>query len=167
MLTRRDFLQTTAAAAAFAMTSPGGAAPWPLTPSGSIAPCAGLSSISPKTIPPRWIAPSGSTTSVASTPTALPLRRCESSPSTSTKIRYHHRNKWLPGNESFYAEMVDGCSKQNIVVLARTDPHATYQDVYEAHPDWISVDANGKSVHIPTIPACGSPALLVPTISTS
>jgi hypothetical protein len=29
------------------------------------------------------------------------------------------------------------------VVLARTDPHATYDDVREAHPDWIAVDAEG------------------------
>ena len=31
-----------------------------------------------------------------------------------------------------------------MVVLARTDPHATYDDVREAHPDWIAVDAAGK-----------------------
>ena len=32
-----------------------------------------------------------------------------------------------------------------MVVLARTDPHATYDDVNEAHPDWIAVDAAGRS----------------------
>jgi len=69
-----------------------------------------------------------------------------------TKIKYHHRSKWLDGHENFYAEMLDGCKKQNIVVLARTDPHATYQDVYEAHPDWISVDANGKKRPHPDYP---------------
>ena len=26
-------------------------------------------------------------------------------------------------------------------VIARTDPHAAHQDVYDAHPDWIAVDA--------------------------
>ena len=31
-----------------------------------------------------------------------------------------------------------------MVVLARTDPHATYDDVRGAHPDWIAVDAAGK-----------------------
>ena len=31
-----------------------------------------------------------------------------------------------------------------MVVIARTDPHAVHQDVYEAHPDWIAVDAQGK-----------------------
>ena len=31
-----------------------------------------------------------------------------------------------------------------MVVIARTDPHATYDDVQAAHPDWIAVDAAGK-----------------------
>ena len=31
-------------------------------------------------------------------------------------------------------------------VIARTDPHAAHQDVYDAHPDWIMVDAAGKKV---------------------
>src|SRR5262249_33641421 len=34
--------------------------------------------------------------------------------------------------------------KQGMVVLARTDPHATYDDAAEAHPDWIAVEANGN-----------------------
>jgi hypothetical protein len=31
-----------------------------------------------------------------------------------------------------------------MVVLARTDPHATYDDAKEAHPEWIAVDAAGR-----------------------
>ena len=31
-----------------------------------------------------------------------------------------------------------------MVVIARTDPHAAHQDVYDAHPDWIAVDADGQ-----------------------
>ena len=31
-----------------------------------------------------------------------------------------------------------------MVVIARTDPHATYDDVESAHPDWIQVTADGK-----------------------
>jgi hypothetical protein len=31
-----------------------------------------------------------------------------------------------------------------MVVIARTDPHATYDDVQVAHPDWIAVDASGQ-----------------------
>jgi hypothetical protein len=31
-----------------------------------------------------------------------------------------------------------------MVVIARTDPHATYDDVQAARPDWIAVEANGQ-----------------------
>src|SRR5258708_276678 len=31
-----------------------------------------------------------------------------------------------------------------MVVVARTDPHATYDDVHDAHPDWIAVEASGQ-----------------------
>src|SRR5439155_5798860 len=36
------------------------------------------------------------------------------------------------------------CRNLGMAVLARTDPHATYQDAYEAHPDWIAVDDQGR-----------------------
>jgi hypothetical protein len=29
-------------------------------------------------------------------------------------------------------------------VIARIDPHAVHQDVFDAHPDWIAVEADGK-----------------------
>ena len=29
-------------------------------------------------------------------------------------------------------------------VIARTDPHATWPNVYDAHPDWIAVTAKGE-----------------------
>ena len=32
-----------------------------------------------------------------------------------------------------------------MVVIARTDPHAAHQAMYEAHRDWIAVDAEGKA----------------------
>ena len=31
-----------------------------------------------------------------------------------------------------------------MVVIARTDPHATYDDVQAAHPDWIAVGEDGQ-----------------------
>jgi hypothetical protein len=61
-----------------------------------------------------------------------------------TKIPLHHRSRWLAGHESFFPDLVEGCRKLNMVVVARTDPHATYQDMYDAHPDWIAVDASGQ-----------------------
>jgi len=60
-----------------------------------------------------------------------------------TNIPLHHRSRWL-GNSDPFGELLAGCRKQGMNVIARTDPHATYQDVYEAHPDWIAVDAAGN-----------------------
>ncbi len=60
-----------------------------------------------------------------------------------TTIPFHHRSAWL-GNSDPFGDLVAGCRELGMVVIARTDPHATYQDVYEAHPDWIAVDADGK-----------------------
>jgi hypothetical protein len=69
-----------------------------------------------------------------------------------TRIPFHHRSQWLSGHESFYAELMEGCRKLNMIVVARTDPHATYQDVNEAHPDWIAVDAEGRKRRHPDKP---------------
>jgi hypothetical protein len=60
-----------------------------------------------------------------------------------TNIPFHHRSAWL-GNRDVLGELIAGCRKLGMVVLVRTDPHATYDDVAEAHPDWIAVDAGGN-----------------------
>ncbi len=60
-----------------------------------------------------------------------------------TKVPFHHRSRWM-GETDPFAELYEGCRKLGMVVVARTDPHATYQDAYEAHPDWIAVDAEGR-----------------------
>jgi len=60
-----------------------------------------------------------------------------------TKVPFHYRCVWM-GNSDPFGELLDGCRKLEMVVLARTDPHATHQDAYEAHPDWIAVDAEGR-----------------------
>src|SRR6185436_10646559 len=60
-----------------------------------------------------------------------------------TKVPFHHRSQWL-GDRDVFGELVEGCRKLDMVVIARTDPHATYDDARDAHPDWIAVDANGK-----------------------
>jgi hypothetical protein len=60
-----------------------------------------------------------------------------------TKIPFHHRSAWL-GDRDVLGELIAGCRKLNMVVLARTDPHATYDDVQAAHPDWIAVGADGR-----------------------
>jgi hypothetical protein len=60
-----------------------------------------------------------------------------------TQVPFHHRSAWLGGRD-LLGELVTGCRKLGTVVIARTDPHATYDDVQAAHPDWIAVDAEGR-----------------------
>lgn len=60
-----------------------------------------------------------------------------------TNVPFHHRSAWL-GERDVFGELVAGCRKLGMVVIARTDPHATYEEVQAAHPDWIAVDAEGK-----------------------
>ena len=60
-----------------------------------------------------------------------------------TDVPLHHRSNWL-GDRDLFGELVDGCRKHGMIVVARTDSHAVHQDVYEAHPDWVAVQADGK-----------------------
>jgi hypothetical protein len=60
-----------------------------------------------------------------------------------TEVPFHHRSRWLGGRDVL-GELVSGCRKLGLVVLVRTDPHATYDDAAAAHPDWIAVEADGK-----------------------
>lgn len=61
-----------------------------------------------------------------------------------TKVPLHNMSRWMkPGMDPF-GELLAGCRKLGMNVIARTDPHACRHDVYQAHPDWISVDENGK-----------------------
>ena len=60
-----------------------------------------------------------------------------------TRVPLHYRSQWL-GNSDPFGDLVAGCRKMNMVVIARTDPHAAHQDVYDAHPDWIAVEADGR-----------------------
>src|SRR5512140_177912 len=51
-----------------------------------------------------------------------------------TQVPFHHRSEWL-GNSDPFGQLVAGCRKLGMVVIARTDPHATYDDVHDARPD--------------------------------
>lgn len=68
-----------------------------------------------------------------------------------TKVPLHYRSQWLAGTDPF-GDLVAGCRKLNMVVIARTDPHAAHNDVADAHPDWIAVDAEGKMRRHPVMP---------------
>ena len=60
-----------------------------------------------------------------------------------TKIPLHYKSKFMGATDPF-GDMVTGCRNLGMNILARTDPHAVHQDVYDAHPDWIFVEADGK-----------------------
>lgn len=60
-----------------------------------------------------------------------------------TDIPLHHRSDWL-GNSDPLGYLVKECRKMNRNIILRTDPHATRQDMYDAHPDYIAVTADGQ-----------------------
>lgn len=60
-----------------------------------------------------------------------------------TDIPLHHRSPWM-GNTDPLGYLVKECRKMNMSVILRTDPHATRQNMYDAHPDYIAVTADGK-----------------------
>ena len=68
-----------------------------------------------------------------------------------TKIPLHYRSQWL-GDRDPFGDLVAGCRKLNMVVIARTDPHAAHQDVADRHPDWIAVNAEGSKIRHPVMP---------------
>jgi len=78
-----------------------------------------------------------------------------------TKIPLHYRSQWL-GDKDPFGDLLAGCRKLNMVVIARTDPHAAHQDVYDAHPDWIAVDASGAKRRHPVMPELWTTCALGP-----
>ena len=60
-----------------------------------------------------------------------------------TEVPLHHRSLWL-GDSDPFGYLVKGCRDMNMSVIARTDPHAAWENVNEIHPDWIQVEANGE-----------------------
>ena len=60
-----------------------------------------------------------------------------------TAIPLHHRSKWLD-DKDVLGELVRGCRKMKMSVILRTDPHATRQNMCDAHPDYIAVTSDGE-----------------------
>ncbi len=59
-----------------------------------------------------------------------------------TKIPFHHRSLWM-GESDPFGYLVKGCRDRDMVVIARTDPHAIWPDAFDAHPEWAAVDREG------------------------
>jgi hypothetical protein len=68
-----------------------------------------------------------------------------------TEIPLQQRSAWL-GDRDAFGDLLAGCRAMGMNVVARTDAHACWQRVYDAHPDWIRVDANGNPVRHPSDP---------------
>jgi len=60
-----------------------------------------------------------------------------------TDVPDHHRSEWL-GDKDVFGDLVRGCRKMNMAVIARVDPHCVRDDAAQAHPEWVAVDANGQ-----------------------
>jgi hypothetical protein len=61
-----------------------------------------------------------------------------------TSIKHHYRSAWMKDGTDPFGELVEGCRKLGMVVVARTDPHSIRDDAAEAHPEWVAVDASGN-----------------------
>ncbi len=68
-----------------------------------------------------------------------------------TQIPLLQRSAWLGDGDAF-GDLLAGCRAMGMNVIARTDAHACWQKVYDAHPDWIRVDASGQPVRHPSDP---------------
>ena len=60
-----------------------------------------------------------------------------------TEVPFHYRSRWL-GDSDPFGELVAGCRKMGMAVVARTDAHACHDDAADAHPEWLAIDADGK-----------------------
>ena len=60
-----------------------------------------------------------------------------------SKVPLHPRSRFL-GQRDLFGEIVTAARKAHLRVLARFDPSYQRADFYAAHPDWFSVDEQGK-----------------------
>ncbi|MGD0156228.1 MAG: beta-galactosidase trimerization domain-containing protein [Terracidiphilus sp.] len=68
-----------------------------------------------------------------------------------TELPLQQRSQWL-GDRDAFGDLQAGCRAMGMNIVARTDAHACWQKVYDAHPDWIRVDASGQPVRHPSDP---------------
>ncbi|MFO7697024.1 MAG: beta-galactosidase trimerization domain-containing protein [Anaerolineae bacterium] len=60
-----------------------------------------------------------------------------------TQVPYHHRSTFMGPEEDPLGELIAGCRAQDMIVVARTDPHAIHDEAAVAHPEWVAVGADG------------------------
>ncbi len=60
-----------------------------------------------------------------------------------TKIPLHRKAEYLGGRDLF-GELCKAAKQDGLVVFARMDSNRAHEEFYQAHPDWFSIDADGK-----------------------
>jgi beta-galactosidase GanA len=60
-----------------------------------------------------------------------------------SKYPLHHRASFL-GDRDLYGEIVAAAREEGLVVLARMDSNRADERFYIEHPDWFTMDADGK-----------------------
>jgi len=60
-----------------------------------------------------------------------------------TRVPLHRRAELLGGRDLF-GDLVQAARQDGIVVFARMDSNGAGQEVYDAHPEWFTRDADGK-----------------------
>lgn len=62
-----------------------------------------------------------------------------------SKYPLHHRAEFLDGRD-LYGELTKAAHDDGLTVLARMDSNRTAEDFYQAHPDWFSRSASGDVI---------------------
>lgn len=60
-----------------------------------------------------------------------------------SKFEYHHRAEKL-GDRDLYGEIVELAREEGLAVIARMDSNRVARDFFDAHPDWVCRDIEGK-----------------------
>lgn len=60
-----------------------------------------------------------------------------------TEVAYHYRSRYL-GDRDLFGEIAEQARSLGLRVVARMDCNRAHEELYEAHPDWFAVDAQGQ-----------------------
>jgi len=60
-----------------------------------------------------------------------------------SKIPLHRTAQYLEGHDLF-GDICRAAHEDGLVVFARMDSNRAHEEFYQAHPDWFSIDANGR-----------------------
>ena len=60
-----------------------------------------------------------------------------------TEVPFHHRSEFL-GSRDLFGETVTAARKRNIRIVARMDCNYSYEEAFNAHPEWFELNADGS-----------------------